>query len=969
MTVNAWAWVVGVPLLVLLWEGIKRAGPWLLRGVGHALAGTRLTRGRALRAYRAGIAARHARLPVLFAPDSGLDAAAVSVPSQATENGETEPRDAADLVRSVHRAVVLGRPGSGKTTLLRQSMLAWAKNPAGRSAAPTPVLLDLGRCAGSALSLEQHIADQLARDGFRRPDRFARRALADGALALLFDGLDAVPSDERWRVVGELRAFAARHASCQIVVTSRTATYHGQLLPEFATTIHIADLGDRRIRRFLSQWPGARGVDGLLAALRAAPRIMALARNPLLLTMIAYLYGGANDPRTVLPRSRADFYREATDLLLGRLTDHRTVFRGAVKKAVMSRLAVLAQGKSADRGLPRADVLAEIAAVAAEVDLDPAAAGAVLDEIVDHSGLLLRGDGGDRYVFADLSLREYLAAIAFEHDSAGLLDRYRADPDGWREVVKLWCAAVSTDSGSLIEAVFDSDPVLAFECLADARVVADEVADAVTGLVLDHFKRRLLADDADVAAIVFAFGIVAADPRPRGKAVFEFLAAEARSGHPRVLAALAATNSPRAAEILAGSLSAPAARSALAAMGDAAVPALAAPRARVDPAAVDLLGAIGTPAAAVVLAERIWDHDLGATRAAWHLAGLLGDAEIEAALGELVVPEALASHQWVWAPFRGRSSVAVARIAAQVAMLVERAHPASIPAAIDRVDARLAVPLLALGFGAGFQSLVRGLPSVVTRGLSWRNGDEQGRLPGWERVAEPWETDAAIGESFVRRGWETQRRLYLATDRGLRLALAARLWSAEPVRARDWAEVHRAAVGDFSSTSALAWSNTVATVAALVAAIAGGAVLAGSGGWHPWFAWPYLLGSVGYLAFVAAAPRWNKRNHVNELAQHLLSSLVLRLVLVTMRNGGVRGWADVALVCIVLSGYANTTVVLLASGVSYLGWPVALGVVAALNAVAVVVFVRGERHRRSALNPLRDLLERGLPEPGYPPAR
>lgn len=76
------------------------------------------------------------------------------------------------------------------------------------------------------------------------------------------------------------------------------------------------------IRRFLTGWPWrtgsavetARTVDQVLGALRDTPQIMALARNPLLLTMIAYPYDFVYaHPDQVLPHTRAEFYRQVID--------------------------------------------------------------------------------------------------------------------------------------------------------------------------------------------------------------------------------------------------------------------------------------------------------------------------------------------------------------------------------------------------------------------------------------------------------------------------------------------------------------------------------------------------------------------------------------------------------------------------------------------------------------------------------
>lgn len=74
----------------------------------------------------------------------------------------------------------------------------------------------------------------------------------------------------------------------------------------------------------------------------------------------------------------------------------------------------------------------------------------------------------------------------------------------WREIVKLWCG-LTNNSTALIEAVYQRDSLTAFECLADAQEVKQEVAQEI----IETFKTQLGTDEA----ICSAFGSVAADFR------------------------------------------------------------------------------------------------------------------------------------------------------------------------------------------------------------------------------------------------------------------------------------------------------------------------------------------------------------------------------------------------------------------------------------------------------------------------
>jgi hypothetical protein len=122
---------------------------------------------------------------------------------------------------------------------------------------------------------------------------------------MLFDGLDEVGSKKRPEICDLLDRVAKRYSRCQMVVTCRTAIYRDQLSERFPEVVKVADFDDAQVRRFLHNWrkkPDDRSAEQLLMVLRETPTMMQLARNPLLLTMIAYIY--AHRGRDVLTERR-----------------------------------------------------------------------------------------------------------------------------------------------------------------------------------------------------------------------------------------------------------------------------------------------------------------------------------------------------------------------------------------------------------------------------------------------------------------------------------------------------------------------------------------------------------------------------------------------------------------------------------------------------------------------------------------
>jgi len=217
-------------------------------------------------------------------------------------------------------------------------------------------------------------------------------------------------------------------------------------------------------------------------------------------------------------------------------------------------------------------VLAEIKKVLPDLNLTNKDADPLLEEIVNRSGLLQKIDGGERYQFAHLTLQEFFAAAALRDDVAGMLTRFKANPDTWREAVKIWCG-LDHDSTDLIRAIYAEYPVMAFECIADAQQVSADLADEIIG----NFKSQL---GSEGEAINRAFAAVASNTTERGKAIFKYLAdilADTKENkRQRVVAAniLSMTNMEQAAKVLVSYRKIPEVRTALIRMGDIAVPIL-----------------------------------------------------------------------------------------------------------------------------------------------------------------------------------------------------------------------------------------------------------------------------------------------------------------------------------------------------------------------------------------------------------
>jgi NACHT domain len=707
----------------------------------HFAHSGRIVGGR-LRKYRRAIQRNYKGHALGFAGTEVIDIRAVYVPLRYEEAGRRE--DLYGRIRNERRSVVVGPAGAGKSLLLKNSMLIWADEarmrPWHRGDRRVPVLVELHRCNDSDSSMAQLVLDELDRNQVNRPKSFVERALRDGRLRLLLDGLDEVGKDRQERVVTMIRDFSRANPECQIVLTCRDAVYYGQLSPEFQHVVRIAEFDDASIRRLLGNWPGIgrRDVDNLVGTLRASPQLMNLARSPLLLTMIAYLYVSmfAKSGRS-LPGSRVTFYETAITHLLNR---DQALARAAAlsaydvgdKLAALQRIAAAMQANAVDGGSDRKEI-SQVAAIAAirsvlpDLNLDDSKAKPLFIEIVDRSQLLISLDQQrSHYCFRHLTLQEFLAARELADRPDDLLGGYMNDPDGWREVVKLWCGVTTRNCTTVVREVlaFGSlrHQVLALECLAEAKYIDDNFALQV----IDRFLGMLGTTGGIGQVLSAGFGALAAAEGPRGRSVLRRLIELTDPASPSAdedtrraaFAALCASGRQEAAEVLARL--APQdrhARAALRTMGELAIPVLEHRATAGDLQAVDDLAFIGTPAAAESLAsltciDKPIDAEYSeiAVTAAWRLAELLVVPDVEEGLKNtrFQVSDGVTGYAWVWKPFAlpGGQDGPIGEIIGRAALLIDKS-PGFVPPAVGDIDQRIAIPLAAIMAGSRVKALAR----------------------------------------------------------------------------------------------------------------------------------------------------------------------------------------------------------------------------------------------------------------------
>jgi NACHT domain len=675
-------WLVALVLLVgwIFHDALKSFGTKTVSKIGaigyERLAGFRFLRGFALRRYRAALRKKYGRFPVAFRPGLELEMRDIYVPLKVRDNLKRE-LDIRSILMRPTRALVLGTPGSGKSLLLRSLALAYGENRLALEDRPVPVLIELSRFSDGPVDVIAKVVEVLQKRDFPRAGGFVASSLRDGYLMLLFDGFDEVAPARRYEVAQGINELMDTYRECRFVITCRGPVYHGEFDTYLSDSLEVAELTDQQIIAFLRPWqarfPAGKSVEQLLQTLRDRPAIMRLARNPLLLTIVALLYC---EKEFVLPRSRAAFYRNATDFLL-RAKEEQNEYNQQQKQLVLQHLALYnhaANDDSQDRRTIAYEVLLrELRKVLPELTLGDADADPIREEIVARSGLLMAIDNGARFQFAHLTLQEYFTAVELAGEPDRLIGEFRADPDGWREVVKLWCG-LEHDSTRFIREIHAFDPLAALECLGDVQQIDPALADTI----VQEFQTSFLDRTAIHERVQEAFAAVASDARTRGAAMFSFLCDAAGNGpssevRMAAAAALSLTNLPRAAEFLARMVErGTAVEHLLVRMGDVAVQPIR-DVLRI-PGAIPLLGQIRTPLAMSVLLDRIDLFD--DPDAAYVIGSHFDDASTREAIEAFDFREKRTAREawpWVWVPFStAEESSQVAYVAGRIVAILGR---------------------------------------------------------------------------------------------------------------------------------------------------------------------------------------------------------------------------------------------------------------------------------------------------------
>ncbi|HEY9800215.1 MAG TPA: HEAT repeat domain-containing protein [Leptolyngbyaceae cyanobacterium] len=430
------------------------------------------------------------------------------------------------------KSVLLGEPGIGKTTLLSYFALMLAEKQAEKLGltADIDLLPILIKIRDLAKARTQNILEYVRDFAKNRlyvkevPTGFFEHWLEDGRALILLDGLDEVAdAGKRYQFVKNIETFLGQYSQNRAIITSRPAGYsRNYFRTDNFPHYRIEKFDDSQIDLFIQKWYESRLLkipeearerqESLKKALAEQERIKLLARNPLILTIIALIHRY----QAHLPRQRYELYKLAVDTLLINWEEVKDIDKLKLDyinqsdiRELMNRLAywIHSQGQSNDKEggtlIDKDELIRELCKHITELNyqVKPHQAKAEAERFVDYirerSGLL-NEQGQDRYAFVHKTFQEYLTAEEIrerqEESFEVVLDHVREHLHDahWREVLLLLIAQQKrSNPKKVIEAILQQDTpyeqwlhrnlFFAGSCLAEDLQLSD--SDLITEIL------------------------------------------------------------------------------------------------------------------------------------------------------------------------------------------------------------------------------------------------------------------------------------------------------------------------------------------------------------------------------------------------------------------------------------------------------------------------------------------------------
>lgn len=414
-------------------------------------------------------------------------------------------------LNNYHHLVISGPPGAGKTTLLKYLALNTCKeNIETQEYSRIPIPIPLREFSESGKNLEEYIDTVLEK--YKAPDEKKRveKVLETGKSLLLMDGFDEITFERnREKVIENIYAFTEIYRGCKIVVTSRQREpFKG------FTRMEVMEFDNNGIKEFIDNRFGIFNrvkSEAMFKMIINDKGVGTLARNPLMISIMAALYDEAEDQEQ-LPK-RADLYQRIIDVMFFKWDVHKKInpqFSAEKKIFILRKLAFQDHHRN-QRIMTRRDIVEEIDWHSSQLNLKKEEYRPFFEEICRRNCILRQLSTGT-YEFIAPCFQEYFAALELKEQEDGIATAIAHLPEARWEGPILFYAGISKDASNLVrriqkevpEDIFYSNLILSGNCIAEAAVTNPLLKEEIVRtlwLLYNNGEYQLLKEKAiDVLA-------------------------------------------------------------------------------------------------------------------------------------------------------------------------------------------------------------------------------------------------------------------------------------------------------------------------------------------------------------------------------------------------------------------------------------------------------------------------------------
>ena len=372
--------------------------------------------------------------------------------------------DGSDIEETVPPTYVLvGGPGAGKSTMVKKELLEGLSREQS-----IPLFVRLRDYQGFD-SIEAYLRQRLSLAGFDETHTLLQELFRSGHAFCVLDGLDEVRPQNRAGVVSDINAFYHKYfiPKNRLIVTCRKEAYRDIPL-DISHIQEVRPLSDQQIQRFAEKWPlgypAGKSPQTFERDLAATPRVMELARSPLLLVGGLMQYTESN---LGIPEERFEYLARVAKWLVSdwaMAQGHPPDPYRQVYDRLLSRLAYHMHSEQVSE-IPRQTAVHLIAEWLPTFGHNPDITDEVIQSIATRTGILV-SDDPNTIIFAQFGLQEHFASLEFVDQTVPEKLAVLEPKEWWREVILL-AVAQQREPTLILEQLFLTAPLMAAAAVAE----------------------------------------------------------------------------------------------------------------------------------------------------------------------------------------------------------------------------------------------------------------------------------------------------------------------------------------------------------------------------------------------------------------------------------------------------------------------------------------------------------------------